>query len=73
LLATCRQLLDEPELTLADNFTDSGGTSLAVARLLAMIEGTYQIRVKAAEVMRQPDLAALGALVASRRAASAHG
>lgn len=73
LLAACRQLLDEPELTLADNFTDSGGTSLAVARLLALIESTYQIRVKATEVMRQPDLAALGALVADRRAASTRG
>ncbi|GGU96729.1 hypothetical protein GCM10010211_75080 [Streptomyces albospinus] len=72
LLAACRQLLDQPGLSAADNFSDSGGTSLAVARLLALIESTYRIRVKAAEVMRQPDLAALATLVVSRRAASAH-
>ncbi|MFJ6618142.1 non-ribosomal peptide synthetase [Kitasatospora sp. NPDC091335] len=73
LLAACRRLLDQPDLTIADNFTESGGTSLAVARLLALIESTYPIRVKAAEVMRQPDLAALAALVATRLTASARG
>ncbi|GAA1933636.1 non-ribosomal peptide synthetase [Streptantibioticus ferralitis] len=72
LLAACRQLLDQPDLTPADNFTDAGGTSLAVARLVALIESVYPIRVKAAEVMRQPDLAALAALVATRRASSTH-
>ncbi|MEU9047670.1 MULTISPECIES: non-ribosomal peptide synthetase [unclassified Kitasatospora] len=71
LLVACRRLLDQPDLTPADNFAESGGTSLAVARLIALIESTYPIRVKAAEVMRQPDLAALAALVATRRAASA--
>lgn len=68
LLAACRRLLDQPDLTPADNFTDAGGTSLAVARLVALLESTYPVRVKAAEVMRQPDLAALAALVAGRRA-----
>ncbi|MFJ4183911.1 non-ribosomal peptide synthetase [Kitasatospora sp. NPDC089509] len=73
LLVACRRLLDQPDLTPADNFAESGGTSLAVARLIALIESTYPIRVRAAEVMRQPDLAALGALVATRRAESARG
>ncbi|MFC5204674.1 non-ribosomal peptide synthetase [Streptomyces kaempferi] len=71
LLMTCRQLLDQPDLTPADSFADAGGTSLAVAHLVALIEKTYPIRLKAAEVMRQPDLAALAALVATRRSASA--
>jgi amino acid adenylation domain-containing protein len=67
LLATCRQMLDHPGLTLDVNFTDAGGTSLAAAQLLAAIEATYGIRVKAAEVIRQPDLRALAALVDTRR------
>ncbi|MER7767136.1 non-ribosomal peptide synthetase [Kitasatospora sp. NPDC096140] len=71
LLVACRRLLDRPDLTPSDNFAESGGTSLAVARLIALIESTYPIRVKAAEVMRQPDVAALAALVDTRRAGSA--
>jgi acyl carrier protein len=60
-------MLDHPGLTLDVNFTDAGGTSLAAAQLLAAIEATYGIRVKAAEVIRQPDLRALAALVDTRR------
>ncbi|MDH6133742.1 amino acid adenylation domain-containing protein [Kitasatospora sp. MAA4] len=70
LLATCRQLLDQNGLALDDNFATAGGTSLAAARLLAAIESTYRIRVKAAEVMRQPDLRTLAALIATRRSAA---
>ncbi|MFI1840088.1 AMP-binding enzyme [Streptomyces olivaceoviridis] len=68
LLAACRRLLDQPHLTPADNLTESGGTLLAVARLVALLKSTYPIRIRAAEVMCQPDLAALAALVATRRA-----
>ncbi len=66
LLATCRALLDRPELTLDANFAESGGTSLAAAHLLAAIEEQYRIRCRAAEVMRQPDLAALAELIRRR-------
>jgi amino acid adenylation domain-containing protein len=67
LLAFCRRLLDYPDLTTDQNFNDAGGTSLAVARLLTEIEQRYHIRVRAVEVMRQPNLRALAALVEARR------
>ncbi|MFE9360565.1 hypothetical protein ACFYPB_41810 [Streptomyces olivaceoviridis] len=41
---------------------------LAVARLVALLESTHPIRIKATKVMCQPDLAALAALVATCRA-----
>ncbi|MFJ8623893.1 amino acid adenylation domain-containing protein [Kitasatospora sp. NPDC093550] len=66
VLATCRTLLDRPDLTLDANFAEAGGTSLAAARLLAAIEEEYRIRCRAAEVMRQPDLAALADLIRRR-------
>ncbi|UMP06744.1 amino acid adenylation domain-containing protein [Amycolatopsis sp. EV170708-02-1] len=65
LLAACRQVFDQPELNLVDSLPDSGGTSLAIARLLALIESTFEIRVKASEVMRQPNLSAIAALIAA--------
>ncbi|MFG3497385.1 amino acid adenylation domain-containing protein [Streptomyces sp. NPDC047928] len=66
LLDTCRKLLDRPGLTAADNFVAAGGTSLAAARLLAAIEQTLGVRVRAAEVLRQPDLSSLAALLDGR-------
>ncbi|GAA2143454.1 hypothetical protein GCM10009760_29860 [Kitasatospora kazusensis] len=71
LVATSRQLVGVPTLGPGDNFSAAGGASLAAARLLAVIEATYGIRVKATEVMRQPDLRALAALVAGRRESAA--
>ncbi|MFB0620861.1 amino acid adenylation domain-containing protein [Streptomyces sp. AGS-58] len=71
LVATSRLLLGVTTLGPEDNFADSGGASLAAARLLAVIEATYGIRMKATEVMRQPDLRSLAVLVAERRAATA--
>jgi amino acid adenylation domain-containing protein len=64
LVTTVRELLGVSTLGPEDNFFAAGGTSLAAARLLAVIEATYDIRVNAAEVMRQPSLSALAALVA---------
>lgn len=46
LLAACLRLLDQPGLTSADDLTDSGETSPAVARLVALIESTRPIRVR---------------------------
>ena len=69
-MALCRRLLEHPDLTADQSFTSAGGTSLGAAHLLAAIEGSYGIRVKAAEMMRQPDLRSLAALVNARRSAA---
>ncbi|MFD0385021.1 phosphopantetheine-binding protein [Streptomyces stramineus] len=68
MLRLCRALLDNPGLGPADNFADSGGTSLAAARLLAALEEECGVRLRAPELLRQPDLRRLAALVESRTA-----
>ncbi|GAA0453016.1 amino acid adenylation domain-containing protein [Streptomyces sp. NPDC046215] len=68
VLRLCRALLDNPGLGPADNFADSGGTSLAAARLLAALEEECGVRLRAPELLRQPDLRRLAALVESRTA-----
>ncbi|BDM74066.1 hypothetical protein HEK616_75530 (plasmid) [Streptomyces nigrescens] len=68
VLGAVRDLLARPETTLAENFTAAGGTSLIAARLLAAIQRDTGIRLRAPELLRQPDLRAVAALVDARRA-----
>ncbi|MFF4283815.1 non-ribosomal peptide synthetase [Streptomyces sp. NPDC001633] len=70
VLGTVRDLLARPETTLAENFTAAGGTSLIAARLLTAIQRETGVRLRAPELLRQPDLRAVAALVDARRAAA---
>ncbi|MFH9425165.1 AMP-binding protein [Streptomyces sp. NPDC017529] len=70
VLRLCRDLLGTPALGTADNFAASGGNSLSTARLLTGIEEHCGVRLRAPEVLRQPDLRAVAALVDTRRAAA---
>lgn len=63
----CRDVLGLAGIGLGDNFSDNGGTSLLAARLLAAVEERCGIRLRAPEVLRQPDLRGLAKLVDSRR------
>ncbi|WP_328314453.1 amino acid adenylation domain-containing protein [Streptomyces sp. NBC_00442] len=70
VLATVRDLLGRPETTLDDNFSDAGGTSLLAARLLEALEKATRVRLRAPELLRQPDLRAIAAVLDKRRAAA---
>ncbi|MFF4183442.1 non-ribosomal peptide synthetase [Streptomyces sp. NPDC001691] len=70
VLAAVRDLLGRPETTLEDNFTDAGGTSLLAARLLEVLERETHVRLRAPELLRQPDLRAIAAVLDKRRAAA---
>ncbi|MFE7122355.1 phosphopantetheine-binding protein, partial [Streptomyces sp. NPDC057654] len=70
VLGLSRDLLASPALTLDDNFTAAGGQSLTAARLLAAIQDAVGVRLRAPEVLRQPDLRAVAALVDKRLAAN---
>ncbi|WP_045299927.1 non-ribosomal peptide synthetase [Saccharothrix sp. ST-888] len=67
VLRLCRDLLGRPELGPLDNFTDAGGNSLAAARLLAALEQEFGVRLRAPQLLRQPDLRRLAELVEARR------
>ncbi|MFV8131496.1 amino acid adenylation domain-containing protein [Streptomyces syringium] len=67
VLRLCRALLDRPDIGPEDNFIGSGGDSLAAARLLAALEEECGVRLRAPEVLRQPDLRHLAALLDSKR------
>ncbi|MGY5137488.1 non-ribosomal peptide synthetase, partial [Streptomyces nigrescens] len=66
VLSAVRDLLDRPGTSLADNFTEAGGTSVLAARLLTVIEKESGIRLRAPELLRQPDLRAVALLVDQR-------
>ncbi|WP_328392927.1 non-ribosomal peptide synthetase [Streptomyces sp. NBC_00390] len=68
VLRAVRDLLGRPGTALTDNFTDAGGTSLVAARLLTAIEQETGVRLRAPELLRQPDLRAVAVLVDKRRA-----
>ncbi|MEU7161973.1 non-ribosomal peptide synthetase [Streptomyces chrestomyceticus] len=70
VLRLCRDLLGSQALGTGDNFAAAGGNSLSTARLLTGIEEHCGVRLRAPEVLRQPDLRALAALVDTRRAAA---
>ncbi|MFJ8386510.1 non-ribosomal peptide synthetase [Streptomyces sp. NPDC094438] len=73
VLATVRDLLGRPGTTLDENFTDAGGTSLLAARLLETLEKAAQVRLRAPELLRQPDLRAIAAVLVRRRTAARSG
>ncbi|MEV5508106.1 amino acid adenylation domain-containing protein [Streptomyces orinoci] len=66
VLGQCRRLLGRPDLGPDDNFLASGGDSLTAARLLTALEEASGVRLRAPEVLRQPDLRSLAALLDSR-------
>ncbi|MCT9088782.1 non-ribosomal peptide synthetase [Streptomyces sp. ASQP_92] len=68
VLTAVRDLLGRPETTLEENFTDAGGTSILAARLLEALEKATQVRLRAPELLRQPDLRAIAAVLGRRRA-----
>ncbi|MFG2718982.1 amino acid adenylation domain-containing protein [Streptomyces sp. NPDC048416] len=70
VLTTVRDLLGRPETSLEDNFTDAGGTSLLAARLLEALEKATHVRLRAPELLRQPDLRAIAAVLDKRRTAT---
>ncbi|MFD7609418.1 non-ribosomal peptide synthetase [Streptomyces sp. NPDC059828] len=67
VLRAVRDLLGRPSIRLADNFTDLGGTSVQAARLLTAIEQEAGVRLRAPQLLRQPDLRAVAALIDQRR------
>lgn len=69
VLQVVRDLLDSPTTGLKDNFSEAGGTSLVAARLLTVIEQETGVRLRAPELLRQPDLRAVAAVLDKRRAA----
>lgn len=71
VLKLCRDLLGRADLGPLDNFLDAGGNSLAAARLLATLEEEFGVRLRAAQLLRQPDLRAVGRLVDERRVGAA--
>lgn len=68
LLDAVRDLLARPATSLAENFTEVGGTSIVAARLLTAIEKASGVRLRAPELLRQPDLRAVARLIDERRA-----
>ncbi|MGW4645519.1 non-ribosomal peptide synthetase [Kitasatospora sp. NPDC004289] len=71
VVRTCRELLGRDGLGPQDDFRDAGGTSLAAARLLAAVEQEYGVRLRAAQLLRCPDLREVARLVDERRPAAA--
>ncbi|WP_406301654.1 non-ribosomal peptide synthetase [Streptomyces sp. NBC_00885] len=69
VLRVVRDLLGSPRTGLMDNFTEAGGTSLVAARLLTVIEQETGVRLRAPELLRQPDLRAVAAVLDKRRPA----
>ncbi|MEW2083237.1 non-ribosomal peptide synthetase [Streptomyces sp. NPDC005283] len=73
VLRVVRDLLDSPRTGLRDNFTEAGGTSLVASRLLTLLEKETGVRLRAPELLRQPDLRAVAAVLDKRRAADGPG
>lgn len=69
VLSAVRDLLARSEISLTESFTGAGGTSLLAARLLTVIEKESGVRLRAPELLRQPDLRAVALLVDTRLAA----
>ncbi|MFF2926872.1 amino acid adenylation domain-containing protein [Streptomyces celluloflavus] len=74
VLKVCGEVLGGgTEIGLDGSFRDAGGTSLAAARLLAALEESCGVRLRAPELLRQPDLRGLAALLDARRATATAG
>lgn len=65
VLGLCRDLLGRPRTVLTDRFTDVGGNSLMTTKLLASIENATGVRLRASELLRQPDLRGIATLLYS--------
>lgn len=63
VLGLCRDLLGRPRTVLTDRFTDVGGNSLMTTKLLASIEDSTGVRLRASELLRQPDLRGIATLL----------
>lgn len=66
VLRICRDLLGRPDLGPLDNFMAAGGSSITAARLLATLEEECGVRLRAAQLLRRPDLRAVARLVEER-------
>ncbi|MEN8651524.1 non-ribosomal peptide synthetase [Streptomyces sp. 21So2-11] len=71
VLRVVRELLRLPGAAPDDNFTDLGGTSLDAARLLAVVEAETGVRLRAPELLRQPSLRAMAAVLDKRSSTAA--
>ncbi|MEU6231630.1 acyl carrier protein [Kitasatospora sp. NPDC047058] len=69
MLRLCRGLLGRDDLGPDDDFMAAGGSSITAARLLAALEEECGVRLRAPQLLRQPDLRAVGRLVEQRLAA----
>ena len=67
VLRLCRELLGHAAIGPLDNFIDAGGNSLAASRLLVALEEECGVRLRAPQLLRQPDLRRLAELVEARR------
>lgn len=63
VVGLCRELLGNPEIGPGDNFLGTGGDSLTAARLLTALEEECGVRLRAPQLLRQPDLRAIAALL----------
>ncbi|HEX6359949.1 non-ribosomal peptide synthetase [Actinophytocola sp.] len=68
VVSLCREILGLPGLGPGDNFVAVGGNSVGAARLLAALEERYDVRLRAPQLLRQPDLRHVAMLVAERTA-----
>ncbi len=73
VLRLCRDVLGNPAVTLADNFTAAGGNSLAAARLLVALEAEFGVPLRAGKLLRQPDLRHIALLAAPAAATETRG
>lgn len=63
VLDLCRAILGDPSIRLQDSFLDAGGNSIGAARLLVALEERYGVRIRAHQLLRQPDLQRIAGLV----------
>lgn len=66
LLEAWRDLLPVTTIDRTTNFLAAGGNSLSAARLLVVIDQRLGVRLRAGELLRQPDLRTLAALIDQR-------
>lgn len=66
LVQLCRTLLGVPDISVEDDFLGSGGTSMLAVRLMNAVETTFGVRLRAPEVLSQPDLRRLAGLIDER-------
>lgn len=71
VLSLCREILGDSGILLDDNFLNSGGNSLGGARLITALEQECGVRLRAHELLQQPDLRSMAKLVGTRATAAA--